>query len=372
MTAGNVQAPRAVVMIRPHHFRPNPETLADNVFQITAPTAEPAATAAAALAEFDAAVETLRAAGVVVHVFDDPGVQAPDAVFPNNWFSTHHGGRIAVYPMTNPSRRMERRGDVLELLKREYRVQEMIDYSGLEFDGLFLEGTGAMVLDHLERVAYVGRSNRADPIILERFCTAFGYEPMAFDTADPHGIPVYHTNVMMSVGTEFALVCSEVITDPARRSDVVGRLAETGRSVVDISWEQVTCFAGNVLEVSGDDHRYLAISARALSVLTSEQIATIEQSCELLPISIPTIELAGGSVRCMLASVHLTPRRVLDVAVASGKAPSRAALVGSAVARETRLGPLQREPAMLREAGPQDDLDELVDWADAEADQVEG
>jgi len=140
-------------------------------------------------------------------VFDDHGaVETPDSVFPNNWFSTHSGGHIAIYPMYAPSRRRERRTDVIEMLKAEYRVQDVIDYSGMELDRLFLEGTGAMVLDHIGRIAYVARSHRADPILLERFCTHFGFEPMAFDTADAAGNPVYHTNVIMCVGTEFALI----------------------------------------------------------------------------------------------------------------------------------------------------------------------
>ena len=304
MALRSVQAPSAVVMVRPHHFRPNPETVVDNVFQAGA---APSDTAARALAEFDEAVGRLQDAGVRVHVFDDHGTATPDSVFPNNWISTHHGGRIALYPMYAPSRRLERRADVVEFLKQHYRVQEVIDYSGLEHDELFLEGTGAMVLDHAERVAYVSSSARADAVILERFCTAFGYEPMVFPSADPSGRPIYHTNVMLSIGSEVALICLDAIREPRRRAEIADRLAGSGREVVELSWEQVTDFAGNAMELRGR-HHVLALSERALAALTPTQRSTIEASCELLPLRLPTIELAGGSARCMMAGIHLSTR----------------------------------------------------------------
>ena len=147
----------------------------------------------------------LRSVGVTVHVFEDEDHTRPDSVFPNNWLSTHAGGLVAVYPMYASNRRHERRADVLEMLKSSYRVQTIVDYSGLEPDGIFLEGTGAMVLDHVSRVAYAARSHRMDSHVLERFCTDFGYEPMAFDAVDSEGVPVYHTNVMACVGTDVAL-----------------------------------------------------------------------------------------------------------------------------------------------------------------------
>lgn len=301
------QSPRGVVMVRPHHFTPNPATASDNVFQADPPLGDPMI-ARRARDEVDAVADALAAVGVRVHLFDDEGTTTPDSVFPNNWFSTHHGGRVAIYPMYAPSRRGERRLDVIELLKREYRVQEVVDYSALEPDGLFLEGTGAMVFDHAERTVYVAASNRADPVALERFCTTFGYEPMVFANSDPLGRPIYHTNVVMSIATEFALVCTEVMTDAARRNEVVGRLRDSGRDVIDLSWSQVCDFAGNALEVIGTAERHLALSARAASALTEGQRETIERSCRLLPIAVPTLELAGGSVRCMLAGVHLLRR----------------------------------------------------------------
>ena len=302
----SLQAPSAVVMIRPHHFRSNPETKGDNAFQTLADTSA-TATAAQALAEFDGAVEALRGAAVSVHVFDDTTTETPDSVFPNNWFSTHAGGHVAVYPMFAKNRRKERRWDVIELLKREYRVQDVIDYSGLEQDGLSLEGTGAMVLDHIGRIAYTVKSNRADPVLLERFCTHFNFEPMVFEAKDEAGRDVYHTNVLMGIGTGYALICLDMIADPARRVQVAARLEETGRQVIDLTPHQIASFAGNALELTGRK-RLLALSAKALDALRPDQISVIEQSAEPLPLTIPTIETAGGSVRCMLAGIHLSPR----------------------------------------------------------------
>ncbi|MEM7319126.1 MAG: arginine deiminase-related protein [Pseudomonadota bacterium] len=300
-----LQAPRSVVMIRPHAFRSNPETRHDNAFQATTAAAD---SPIKALGEFESAVELLRVAGVDVHVFDDFGDRdTPDSVFPNNWFSTHMGGHVALYPMYAANRRRERRSDVIDMLKQNFRVQDVIDYSGLEQDGLALEGTGAMVLDHISRVAYVARSNRADPVLLERFCTHFNYEPIAFDAADEQGCAVYHTNVLMGIGTEYALVCLEMITDPDRRRTVAERLEDSGRTVIDLTPAQIANFAGNAIELTGDN-RILALSARALEALRAQQISIIEQSACPLPLSIPTIETAGGSIRCMIAGIHLTPR----------------------------------------------------------------
>lgn len=304
----SLQAPAAVVMIRPHAFTSNPETRDDNAFQTLA-NRSAEATSAAARDEHDRAVEQLREAGVRVHVFDDFGDRdTPDSVFPNNWFSTHPGGHVAVYPMFVPSRRRERRADVIEMLKQEYRVQDVIDYSGLEQDGLALEGTGAMVLDHIGRIAYTVKSHRADPILLERFCTHFNYEPIAFEARDAQGRDVYHTNVLMGIGTHYALVCLDMIPDPERRATVRARLEETGREVIDLTHAQIGEFAGNAIELSGRDGLILALSSRALAALTPDQIAVIERSATPLPISVPTIETAGGSVRCMIAGIHLSRR----------------------------------------------------------------
>ncbi|MGQ0710452.1 MAG: citrulline utilization hydrolase CtlX [Rhodoferax sp.] len=304
----SVQTPNAVLMVRPHHFHPNPETAPDNAFQRPSQGGAPSGVAQRAFAEVSQAAAALEQAGVRVHLFECERADTPDAVFPNNWISTHAGGHVALYPMYCANRRRERRCDVVEWLKAHYRVQDVIDYSGLEHDGLFLEGTGAMVLDHVERVAYACRSQRAHPVALERFATHFNYEPMVFDALDAAGRPVYHTNVLMCIGTAFALIGLDMIPDRKRREHIAQRLAEGGREVLALSEAQIAAFAGNALELGTPHGRVLALSTTALRALTRPQIEAVERSARLLPLHVPTIELAGGSVRCMLAGVHLAPR----------------------------------------------------------------
>ena len=309
MSRLSVQAPAAVVVVRPHHFSVNTETAQDNAFQVSHGEADSALLASRAYAEHSVAVAELERHGVRVHVFEGDDPATPDCVFPNNWFSTHAGGHVAIYPMKALNRRRERRSDIIEMLKARYRVQDVIDYSGLEPDGLFLEGTGAMVLDHIERIAYAVASDRTNPIALERFCTHFGFEPMVFPAADSHGKPIYHTNVLMCIGTDFALIGDGMITDHARRNEVVARLEDSGRKVVRLSEAQIRDFAGNAIELQGRDARLLALSQTAFDALTAAQQATINESAILIPLSIPTLEMAGGSVRCTMAGIHLALRR---------------------------------------------------------------
>jgi hypothetical protein len=312
----SAQAPSAVILVRAERFVPNPATAADNAFQRDIPAGQSDdATSLKALAEMDALAQALRDAGVRVHVFEDSDHTRPDSVFPNNWLSTHAGGYVAVYPMYASNRRHERRADVLEMLKSEYRCQAIVDYSGLEPDGIFLEGTGAMVLDHVSRVAYMAVSHRADTHVLERFCADFNYEPMAFEAVDSEGVPVYHTNVMACVGTDVALIALDMIPDVQRREQVRERLTVNGRTVVPLTEQQIREFAGNAVELCGRTadgrRRYiLAMSGRARRSLRQDQVDVIEQSCEIVSVDIPTIELAGGSVRCMIAGIHLDRRPV--------------------------------------------------------------
>ncbi|WP_282609263.1 citrulline utilization hydrolase CtlX [Pelagibius sp. Alg239-R121] len=308
MDRKSAQAPSAVVMIRPHHFAPNHETAADNAFQSSAPTLDPAVIAIAAYQEVCAASETLMTAGITTHLFDDETQETPDSVFPNNWFSTHPGGHVAIYPMFAENRRKERRPDIIDMLKGRYRVQDIIDYSGLEPDGLYLEGTGAMVLDHIDRVAYAAKSNRTDPVALERFCTHFNYEPMVFEARDGEGTPIYHTNVLMCIATDFVMIGLDMVADTTRRNEIVRRFEESGREVIRLDNDQIAQFAGNAIELQGNNGRILALSARAFGALVDEQIEIIEKSASLLPLNVPTIEMAGGSVRCMLAGIHLSSR----------------------------------------------------------------
>lgn len=300
-------APRAVVMVRPHHFTPNPQTRADNSYQ-SAPAGTPAQIARAAYDEVTAMAEALRSAGVTVHLFDDVGTATPDSVFPNNWFSTEASGAVAIYPMHCPNRRSERRADILDELARRYRVTRTYDYSGYERDGLFLEGTGSMVLDHRARRAYACRSRRMSEPLLRRFCDDFAYEAVVFDAVDADGVPIYHSNVLMSVGTANALVGLEAMPSPDDRRRVRSELESTGREVVALTRAQVANFAGNAFELSTPTGNVLVMSARGLASLTGAQRRVIERSTPILPMRIPTIEHAGGSARCMLAGVHLLAR----------------------------------------------------------------
>jgi len=303
------QSSNAVVMIRPHGFYPNPETALDNAFQQDIGADSPLEIAARARLEFDQAVETMSAAGVRVEVFDDTPIPAkPDAVFPNNWFSTHEDGRVALYPMYPPSRRNERRLDLIARLRERYRVTDVVDYSFYEGRGLFLEGTGSLVLDHVHRLAYVSLSRRADREPLQKFCADFGYEPITFESTGDDGRLVYHTNVMLCVGSEFALVGLDLIGNPVQREAVRGRLESTGKTIIALDRNQIANFAGNALELQGEQGRLLVLSTRAAAHLSAAQRITIERFAQLLPLSLPTIELAGGSARCMMAMNHLPPR----------------------------------------------------------------
>ncbi|GAA1484125.1 citrulline utilization hydrolase CtlX [Brachybacterium fresconis] len=298
------QAPAHVVLVRPHRFHPNPLTAADNAFQhdVTAPSGE---IARRARAEVDGLAEVLVDAGVEVSVFEDEGTTTPDSVFPNNWLSTHEDGTVVLYPMCAPNRRAERRVDVVAHLRAHFSVRRVLDLSGYEDRARFLEGTGAMVLDHVGRIAYACRSQRLDPELFALACAELGYSPLLMDAADRDGMPVYHTNVLMSVGTDVAIVGSGMIRDPGRRARVLGSLHGSGRDVVEISESQVQGFLGNCLEVSGRDGPALVMSARAAGNLSPAQRRRIERCCRILTAAVPTIEAAGGSVRCMIAGIHL-------------------------------------------------------------------
>jgi hypothetical protein len=301
------QSANAVVMIRPSRFYPNPETALDNDFQQEVEAESSDTLTARARAEFAKAVRTLTAAAVKVHVFDDTLPRKSRMRFSNNWFSTHHDGRIALYPMYTPSRRAERRHDIIASLQQHYRVSEVVDYSPYEERGLYLEGTGSLVLDHENR-SPTSLSRRADRELLEKFCADFDYEPVTFQSSSDDGRPIYHTNVMLCVGTQFVLVGLEMIDDPAQRETVRSRLAATGKTVIALDRDQIANFAGNALELQNGHEKLLVLSVRAASHLTAAQRTTIERFARLLPLSLPTIELAGGSARCMMATVHLPLR----------------------------------------------------------------
>ena len=302
------QSTNAVVMVRPFRFFPNPETASDNAFQRPVAPDDANAIARAAQEEFDRAVESLRGADVTVHVFNDTASpEKPDAVFPNNWFSTHHDGRVALYPMYSPARRHERRRDVIDELGKLYRIRALVDYTSFEQRGLYLEGTGSLVLDYVNRIAYVSLSKRADHELVQRFCADFDFEPMTFESVDDDGRPIYHTNVVLCVGSEFALAGLELIPDPRQRERIRGRLEASGKKVIALDRDQIANFAGNALELHNASGKLLVLSTRSVDVLTTEQRNEIERYARLLPLAIPTIELAGGSARCMMATIHLPP-----------------------------------------------------------------
>ncbi|HEV2841426.1 MAG TPA: arginine deiminase-related protein [Chthoniobacterales bacterium] len=302
------QSANAVVMIRPFRFYPNPETASDNAFQREVASGDAGAISHSAQEEFDRAVESLRGAGVTTHVFaDTASPEKPDAVFPNNWFSTHPDGRVALYPMYSPTRRNERRRDVIDELGQTYQISALVDYSSYEQRGLHLEGTGSLVLDYANSIAYVSLSKRSDRELVERFCQDFNFEPLLFESAGDDGRPIYHTNVVMCVGSEFALVGLDMIRDPGQRETVRHRLETSGKKVIELSRAQIANFAGNALELRNESEKLLVLSSRAAEALTTEQRNEIESHARLLPLTLPTIELAGGSARCMLAAIHLPP-----------------------------------------------------------------
>ncbi len=302
----HTQSTNSVLMIRPGRFYPNPETAADNAFQRNADRGSDALTPLARK-EFDAAMQTLRAAGINAHVFEDTvEPEKPDAVFPNNWISTHHDGRIALFPMYSVLRRRERRQDIVEELRKHYRVAEVIDYSAFEDDGYCLEGTGSLVFDHLNKIAYVSLSNRSNPKVIQRFAEDFSYEPVTFTSIGSNGHPIYHTNVMMCIGTAFVMVGLEMIPNKAERQQVRARLEKTGKEILGLSADQIANFAGNAIELHNKDgEKLLVLSSRADQALTEDQRKRLRRFARLIPLDLPTIELGGGSARCMIATIHL-------------------------------------------------------------------
>jgi len=296
-------------MVRPACFQANPHTLSSNAFQGNV-TESSDVLRRRATEEFDAMVDALRACGVRPLIFTDTAEpEKPDAVFPNNWISTHADGTVILYPMETPSRRAERRADIVVSLSEQhgFAIRRVVDLTDLEHRGLFLEGTGSLVLDRVERLAYVGWSSRTHAAALAAFTAETGYAALSFHTADASGRPVYHTNVMMSIGSRYALICAEAIADAEVRVKVLRRLQDSGRALVEISLQQMSAFAGNLLEIDlGTEGPLIAMSNSAFAALSADQRGTLEGCGRLLPIPIETIEtVGGGSVRCMIAEIFL-------------------------------------------------------------------
>jgi hypothetical protein len=301
-------------MMRPARFGSNPATAASNRFQFQDTAVPPRETQELARAEFEDLALALSNADVEVCVFEDTrDPPKPDAVFPNNWVSFHADGTVVLYPMLAESRRLERREEIIAALAREhrFRITRTIDLSWHETHGRYLEGTGSLVLDRVHRLAYACLSPRTHLDVLGDFAQQLDYELVSFDAVDAAGVAIYHTNVLMCLGESFVVICSATIRDPARRSAILRILGDSGHEAIDITLEQMAAFAGNMLELRNSrGEPVVVLSARALESLTREQRASLERHAQPVSVSIPTIErYGGGSVRCMIAEIHL-PRRL--------------------------------------------------------------
>ena len=296
-------------MIRPARFESNPLTAASNRFQGKTDAA-PDEQQSLALKEFDGLVAALRDGGInVVDIDDTPEPHTPDSIFPNNWVSFHADGRVVLYPMEAENRRTERRPDIIDDLSSMYgfHVSEVVDLSDHEKAGHYLEGTGSMVLDRVNRVAYACLSTRTQLDALGDFAQRMDYDVVAFDAVDRDGVPIYHTNVVMNVGEKLAVICDEAIPRQDQRDAVLNRLRETGHDVISLDYDQLDAFAGNMLELrAADGRRVVAMSRQAFDSLRAEQLERLQKNGEIIIAPIDNIEAsAGGSVRCMLAEIHL-------------------------------------------------------------------
>jgi hypothetical protein len=305
------QSAGAVLMVRPARFGCNAQTAASNAFQAR-PGTEAEDPQSMVLGEFHGLAQTLERAGVEVFIAPDSDQPAkPDAIFPNNWVSFHHDGTVALYPMLAPNRRWERRDEVLQQVVREggFRVSRTVDLTHRESEEKYLEGTGSVVLDRSHGIAYACISPRTDLDVLGEFAQALDYELMTFDAVDLKGGAIYHTNVLMAIGTGFAIVCSESIPTAEHRAAVLAKLRATGHDLVEITQAQMAQFAANVLELAAPEGNLIALSGTALRSLNPQQRHVLESHASLLAAEIPTIErVGGGGVRCMLAEIHLPKR----------------------------------------------------------------
>lgn len=299
-------------MIRPVSFRMNEETAINNYYQKVVDTLTPETVQFKALQEFDAFVEKLKDKGVnVIVINDSKETDTPDSIFPNNWVSFHQNGDVGLYPMFAENRRLERREDVLEALENKgFEIENVIDYTAAEEASVFLEGTGSLLLDRVNQKAYCALSPRADEDLFIEFCEDFEYTPVPFianQTVNGERLPIYHTNVMMCLAEDFAVVCLDCIDDKKERKNLLSHLKEDGKCVIAISESQVTNFAGNMLQVLGENNkRYLVMSKSAYESLSKQQVTDIEKYCEIIYSSLDTIEACGGgSARCMMAEVFL-------------------------------------------------------------------
>jgi len=305
----NIQAPGTVLMIRPSNFGYNPETSGSNAFQ-RKDEADPETIRHSAVKEFNNLVAKLKKTGIEVIVIDDTeNPVTPDAVFPNNWISTHNDGKIILYPMLAPSRRKERRGDILVALQTRFNfnVRDIQDLCAFEESNLFLEGTGSIVFDYPNRKGYANLSSRTHLTVLNETCDILEIDPVVFTAKDRQGLDIYHTNVVMSIGEQFAVICMEVIPEETERKMIRESLETTGHEIIEISYEQMLSFAGNMIELKGkNEQSILVMSDSAFGSLSAEQRLKLEQYTKLLHSDLNTIEkYGGGSARCMIAGIYL-------------------------------------------------------------------
>ncbi|MEO0059165.1 MAG: hypothetical protein RLZZ312_812 [Bacteroidota bacterium] len=308
-----MQTTNSILMIRPIAFRMNEQTAVNNYYQKVLDGLSPETVNQKAQQEFDAFVDKLRKAGVDVTVVDDTiDPSTPDAIFPNNWISFHDDGDVVLYPMFAENRRLERRDDILDILEAKgfFINDEIMDYTAAEDDGFYLEGTGSIVLDRQNGKAYCALSPRADEELFIEFCEDFDMNPIifeAFQNVNGDRKLIYHTNVMMCIGSTFAVICADCIDDKKERKMVLDSLKADEKEIILITEDQMNNFAGNMLEVVGaDERRYLVMSAAAHKALTKKQVAQLEEHATILSSSLDTIEACGGgSARCMMAEVFL-------------------------------------------------------------------
>lgn len=306
----SMQNTNKILLVKPAHFSFNEETAGSNAFQNKI-NEKTDILKTKILTEFENAVTTLRTKGMDVIVIEDtPDPVKPDAIFPNNWVSFHADGTVVLYPMCAPNRREERRMDVLEMLMKKFRIEKVIDLSKYESEELFLEGTGSIIFDHVNKLAYACLSPRTDKDLFVELCNYLNYTPLYFNAEDKNGKQIYHTNVMMCIAEKFAVVCLESIVNSTERAAIVKSFKDTQHEVVDISFGQMNHFAGNMLELKDKEGKHvLVMSQSAYDSLTTIQKKQIEKYAEPLPLAIKTIEtIGGGSARCMIAEVFLPLR----------------------------------------------------------------
>ena len=306
------QTTNTILMIRPIQFRMNEQTAVNNYYQKKKAAILPSTLNVKAQKEFDTFVAKLRSFGIhVIVVADTEEFDTPDSIFPNNWISFHQEGTVAMYPMFAENRRLERREDILEQVENEgFLIENVMDYTAAEKDTIFLEGTGSMILDRENSKAYCALSPRADEELFIEFCEDFEYTPVIFtanQTVNGKREKIYHTNVMMCIAETFVVICLSSIDDKAERKHLLKHFKEDGKKVIDISEDQVDCFAGNMLQVRGkSEERFLIMSQAALESLTPSQQSQIQHHCQIISSSLETIEACGGgSARCMMAEVFL-------------------------------------------------------------------